>query len=434
MSEFLDVPNFFESVYLVDLTPSLLEIARKRFARLGWANVRIICQDAGKFRLQDHKPSQSLESPVADLITMTYSLSMIPDFFPVIDTLCKLLSPSGLIGVVDFYVENTNDIAGRNYTAGLYKRHHGYWFRSFWRSWFDMDRISLDPSRRGYLEYKLGSILNINCWKYHPRVIPYYIWIGCPKKQASLENEMKRLNAIATGLATVDIANGLRNEEKSHETAVRCKAYEAALANLEADLPLPCFFYQNRHWRLYYEERMENFARLKEIASPFTWEDTQKDGTLLQIDPSDVILALTNGGDNILAYALEGPVQIHAVDNNPIQNHVLELKIASYAANLELSELASLFTTDNAAYFSQTLISKLSGHLSSRALQFWLHHAGMTDPPQNRTAKGKQGPPQIARFVELHPSQTQILLPKLTGNQSSFSLAGTRCLSSPLEP
>ena len=94
MSEFVNVPEFFSSVYLVDFSPSLCEVARKRFARLGWQNVKVICQDARKFRLEDHESDLSGErtptrSPAsyfnqkrpehggADLITMSYSLSMI---------------------------------------------------------------------------------------------------------------------------------------------------------------------------------------------------------------------------------------------------------------------------------------------------------------------------------------------------------------------
>lgn len=93
MSRFVDVPTFFDSVYLVDFSPSLCEVARKRFARLGWSNVKIVCQDARTFRLEDHEPVlhggrpsspeasyYSQEQPRhmgANLITMSYSLSMI---------------------------------------------------------------------------------------------------------------------------------------------------------------------------------------------------------------------------------------------------------------------------------------------------------------------------------------------------------------------
>jgi betaine lipid synthase len=91
----VNVPEFFSRVYLVDFSPSLCEIARKRFERLGWSNVRVVCQDARTFRLEDHEndlPANRtpLRSPAlsyfnqkrpehggADLVTMSYSLSMI---------------------------------------------------------------------------------------------------------------------------------------------------------------------------------------------------------------------------------------------------------------------------------------------------------------------------------------------------------------------
>lgn len=97
MSRFVDVPEFFSSVYLVDFSPSLCEVARKRFTRLGWKNVKVVCQDARTFRLEDHEGPAANANAVArtrapgatyspdgrpsvggaDLITLSYSLSMI---------------------------------------------------------------------------------------------------------------------------------------------------------------------------------------------------------------------------------------------------------------------------------------------------------------------------------------------------------------------
>ncbi len=86
MSAFVDVPEFFSAVYLVDFSPSLCEVARKRFERLGWTNVTVVCEDARKFRLEGsptRSPALSYfdqkrpEHGGADLVTMSYSLSMI---------------------------------------------------------------------------------------------------------------------------------------------------------------------------------------------------------------------------------------------------------------------------------------------------------------------------------------------------------------------
>jgi betaine lipid synthase len=79
MNQFLPVESF-SHVYLVDLSPSLLEVARQRFERLGWKNVTVVCQDAREFRLPGVSKGavETKSQGGADLVTMSYSLSMIP--------------------------------------------------------------------------------------------------------------------------------------------------------------------------------------------------------------------------------------------------------------------------------------------------------------------------------------------------------------------
>lgn len=81
MSQFLPVDQFFSHVYLVDFSPSLCNIARERFQRLGWKNVSVVCQDARTFRLPEES-ADPLTPAGADVITMSYSLSMIPGQWP----------------------------------------------------------------------------------------------------------------------------------------------------------------------------------------------------------------------------------------------------------------------------------------------------------------------------------------------------------------
>lgn len=171
MQAFLDVPTFFSSVYLVDLSPSLCAVAIKRFKRLGW-DVKVLCQDARTFQLEDHLgdsssrmytakpvieyPSSNVEQRAkADLITMSYSLSMIPDYYNLVDSLTRLLAPHGIIGVVDFYVQSTVETAGRNYIGGSFNRHVNWLSRVVWRSWFDCDRVGLEAARRVSLHHSL---------------------------------------------------------------------------------------------------------------------------------------------------------------------------------------------------------------------------------------------------------------------------------------
>lgn len=72
LNKYLSVRGFFSKIYLVDLSPSLCDVARERFSRLGWKNVEVVCVDARVFRLEEK----------VDWITMSYSLSMIPEYIP----------------------------------------------------------------------------------------------------------------------------------------------------------------------------------------------------------------------------------------------------------------------------------------------------------------------------------------------------------------
>lgn len=190
MQAYLDVPTFFSKVYLVDLSPSLLDVARKRFDRLGW-DVEVVCQDARTFRLQDYESwhavqksdvllrqsSDAGDSAVvvgAGLVTLSYSLSMIPDYYSVVDSIPSLLSSEGILGVVDFYVQSIVEISGRTYTGGSFNRHVTWLGRVFWRAWFDVDRVGLEGARRDYLEYRFGTLKTVDERNYRLCGIPYY--------------------------------------------------------------------------------------------------------------------------------------------------------------------------------------------------------------------------------------------------------------------
>jgi betaine lipid synthase len=341
MSAYVPVNEFFRAVYLVDLSPSLCEIAKARFARLGWNNVKVICQDARYFNLAEHetasstlfanekalvltRPKSSYSSsnnpakPGVDLITMSYALSMIPEFYPVIDSLSSLLSFNGIIGVCDFYVQSRVDYRSRNYTGGVLDRHCNFFSRTFWRTWFDVDRVNLEGARRDYLEYRFGTKLAVNARNSILGVrIPYYIWIGCSKDQPEMENTLAEMDAAATEspfLAALDLQSRTQLR-RSESFEARSKAYESAIVNLAGKLPLPCFWYQNHHWRIFYDEKLPKHRQSNdEYIYAFTWEDSRVDARTLRLGSEDVVLAITSAGDNILSYALEKPKRIHSVD------------------------------------------------------------------------------------------------------------------------
>ncbi|KAF3482003.1 uncharacterized protein GIQ15_04762 [Arthroderma uncinatum] len=376
MAAFLNVEKYFDHVYLVDLSPSLCEVARQRFARLGWKNVSVFCQDAREFRV----PGQDAK---ADLITMSYSLSMIPDYYSVVDSLSSLLSFDGTIGVCDFYVQNIVDLATRNYTGGISNRHVNWLGRVFWRAWFDVDRVNLEAARRDYLEYRFGTVISASERNYLLGGIPYYIFIGCQKDLTLNDNDaIARLDATLTESPYLSPTHHRSEISKAVQRTipeVRSKAYESAIVNLSSNLPLPSFFYQHHHWRICYNEFLTKHTQFnKEYIYAFTWEDPRVDHRLLNITSDDVILAITSAGDNILDYLTgpQTPRRIHAVDLNPNQNHLLELKVASFTA-LSHRDFWKIFGEGKHAGFRDLLISHLSPHLSSQAFQFWLDHASV---------------------------------------------------------
>lgn len=299
-----------------------------------------------------------------------------------------------MIAVVDFYAQSSSDVHFRNYTGGSNGRHVNFLSRAFWRSWFDLDRVSLEPGRRDYLEYRFGSILTSNSRNYTLGAIPYYIWLGChnrPFSSSSLPHEIvERIDAFATESPYILPANQQR-ETSALTRAVertapefRSKAFDAAIQNLSANLPLPSFFYQNHHWRIFYDDRLRKHTQFNdEYIYAFTWEDSRVDRQLLNLGPDDVVLAITSAGDNILSYATQTPARIHAIDLNPAQNHLLELKVAAFTS-LPYPDFWKIFGQGKHPQFRSLLLSKLSPHLSSRAFQYWLSNSTTFTAPRSR--------------------------------------------------
>ncbi len=114
-------------VYVVDLAGSLLAVARQRAAERGWTNVEAVEADATKFR-------PAIE--VADVVTFSYSLTMIPDWFAAIDNAYEMLRDGGQIGVVDFYVSRKHpaeDHAHHGWLTRAAGRRGSAWTMSFRR-------------------------------------------------------------------------------------------------------------------------------------------------------------------------------------------------------------------------------------------------------------------------------------------------------------
>lgn len=102
------------------------------------------------------------------------------------------------------------------------------------------------------------------------------------------------------------------------------------------------------------------------------WEDPQLDRTAFNINENDVVISITSGGCNVLAFLVDNPRKIIAIDLNPNQNYLLELKIAAYRLlnyNQLLEFLGVKKSTQRLEYFNL-----IKHKLSVESLEYWEGH------------------------------------------------------------
>ena len=358
MNRFFPVRNF-DRVYVVDITPSLCKVAEERFKRLGWNNVTVLCMDASKFEIPAEDFPHTLEIA---LVTLSYSLSMMESFYPLVDRLTQVLSPAGIIGVADFYVSHKRSADPT--------RQLGWLMRWFWSVWFDVDNIYLHPCRRDYLEHSFKTVKSLNCKNPFVRPfvkIPYYVWLGAQKD----------------GLMPPFMLDAETNEAKENEVA---ETGSVASSNEEEDVSLTTpamdeslfqskvvtaghIHGQGLKWRRPFDVNL--IPRFNTYIYAFAWEDPIVDLEFLDLKSEDSMMVITSGGCNVLEYAVQvGPKRIHSVDLNPCQNNLLEIKLAGIKS-LCFEDFWSLFGEGYIPNFSSILDTHLSPYMSPFAYHFW---------------------------------------------------------------
>ena len=103
------------------------------------------------------------------------------------------------------------------------------------------------------------------------------------------------------------------------------------------------------------------------------WEDPACDQKALRLGPADEVLVITSAGCNALDYALSGPRRVVAVDANPRQGALLELKIAAIRACSD-DEVFALFGHGRHADAGRIYGSRLRRQLTDPAQAFWDRH------------------------------------------------------------
>jgi S-adenosylmethionine-diacylglycerol 3-amino-3-carboxypropyl transferase len=100
------------------------------------------------------------------------------------------------------------------------------------------------------------------------------------------------------------------------------------------------------------------------------WEDPAVDRQALALGPGDTVLAITSAGCNVLDYALAGARCIHAVDANPRQTALLELKLAGIR-RLEYADFFRVFGEGQHPHFVALYRERLRAELSPFARSYW---------------------------------------------------------------
>ncbi|KAF9906775.1 hypothetical protein EC991_000286 [Linnemannia zychae] len=400
--------NKFERVYLVDLCPSLCRVARERFQTLGWSNVVVLCEDA----LNGSFPGIDNPDGKFDVITMSYSLSMMDSYYSVVDRIQELLEPKhGILGVTDFYASNN---IVKTDAHGVEDYQCNWFTRTFWTIWFSFDHVYLHASRREYLEHKfeVKKVINSRNHMIIPYLvqIPYYVWVGQRKRSEIRQNpavtqfkaSAAAIVSIAPDSLTVDEPtlhqlqiNDLRPRSMSTDSGsseapdspssvgssrTLVGANQSASTRAMIDKQVEARFGRKlSQWRLPYNPTLPCHTQFRSYIYAFTWEDPRIDLEVLNIQKDDVMFVITSAGDNALEYALKGqPSRIHCVDMNPCQNHLLELKLAGINS-LSYSEFWQMFGEGCHQDFRRLLIDQLSPSLSSAALQFWFKNRSTFD-------------------------------------------------------
>lgn len=152
-------------IYIVDLSTSLLERARRRIAERGWSNVTAVQADVTRFTPPEGH---------ADVVTFSYSLTMIPDWFAAVQQAQRLLRPGGTLAVVDFYVSRKYPAEGQ--------RRHGWLTRSFWPVWLALDNVYPNADHVPYLHHHFEPVQfaeESTRMRYFPLLrVPYYRFVG----------------------------------------------------------------------------------------------------------------------------------------------------------------------------------------------------------------------------------------------------------------
>lgn len=141
------------------------------------------------------------------------------------------------------------------------------------------------------------------------------------------------------------------------------------------------------------------------------WEDPRLDRVALELGPNDDVLVITSAGCNALDYALTGPRHVYAVDMNPRQNALLELKLAGIR-HLKFNDYFSMFGLGRLPGVRAEYEQKLRRGLSPFAQAYWDRCIKFFENPRKPFYyRGTTG--TFARFMRIYADRVMRVKPHI---------------------
>lgn len=116
--------------------------------------------------------------------------------------------------------------------------------------------------------------------------------------------------------------------------------------------------------------RVFKFVHGNNLVYNTCWEDPRLDRQALELTAQDRVMVITSAGCNALDYLLAGAGHVYAVDMNPRQNALLELK-ASAIRNLDYERFFRMFGEGYLPNVESVYASHLRQSISATSRKYW---------------------------------------------------------------
>jgi len=127
--------------------------------------------------------------------------------------------------------------------------------------------------------------------------------------------------------------------------------------------------------------RVFNAVHRNNLVYNTCWEDPRLDREALEFGEHDHVMVITSAGCNALDYALCNPATVNAVDMNPRQNALLQLKIAGIR-RLNFDDFFKMFGEGRLPGVRQVYESRLRQDLDDWSRAFWDRKIKFFDNPR----------------------------------------------------